>query len=153
MFGWFAKSALYMGRKRDVITDSDSEDVEEIVTATSSASLPETSHIKRATTHGLSPRQPLSTELSHDAPLVKPRASAARKQTDRRQPWIVVGCLVAAAIATACVRQWLRRRKLRPQSHDVEHLITRCSLQPSAAVLEASPPAPLQSTTFVVSQV
>lgn len=142
-----------MERKHGVGTESESEDVEEIITATSSASHPETSHLKRATTRMASPRQPLSTELSHDHELVKPQGSAARKQTDRQQPLIVVGCLVAAAIATACVRQWLKRRKLRPQSQSIEHLITRCSLQPSPAVLEASPSAPLQSTSFVVSQV
>ena len=145
-----------MDRKHVANTASDSEEVQDVI---------ETS--VQPTSRGRPPVERASTRRkasAHQSALADPRDSSEllpasskpkkkSKQTNQQRPLLIAGYLVAAAIATACVRQWLKRRKLRPKTHSVEHLITRCSLEPSSAVQNASPPPPLHSTNFVVSQV
>ena len=64
---------------------------------------------------------------------------------------LVLGCIAAAALATACVGWWIKRRKLKGRHQNVQHFITKCNLSPSEAVLTAVPPPPLLSTSFVTT--
>ena len=63
----------------------------------------------------------------------------------------VLGCLAAAALATACIGWWFKRRKLKRKTQDARHLFVKCRLTPSEAVLAAVPAPPLLSTTFVTT--
>lgn len=64
---------------------------------------------------------------------------------------VLLGCMAAAALATACIGWWYKRRKLKRKHQDVRHLITKCSLAPSEAVLTAVPAPPLLAHTFVTT--
>lgn len=66
---------------------------------------------------------------------------------------VLLGCVVAAALGTACIARWFNRRKLKHKRTNVQHLLTKCKLEPSEAVQAASPPPPLLSTTFVTTAV
>ena len=134
---------------------SDSEDINNDVPSTSERAPQPQSLGPKRTDHTISRARQRATvtDPSEVAEHRAPHARSASRQSHRQKPLIVVGCLVAAAVATACLRHWLKRRKLRPKAQDVEPLITRCKLQPSISVQNASPSGPLHSTTFVVSQV
>lgn len=62
-----------------------------------------------------------------------------------------LGCLAAAALATACIGWWFKRRKLKHKAQDARQLYVKCRLMPSEAVLAAAPAPPLLSTTFVTT--
>ena len=68
-----------------------------------------------------------------------------------QSPPVLLGCFLAAALATACFGRWFRRRKLKHKRQDVQRLVTKCKLEPSPAVQQGSPPPPLLSTTFVAT--
>jgi hypothetical protein len=85
-----------------------------------------------------------------DSSKSKHRHSAS--STNRFQsPPVMFGCLLAAALATACFGRWFRRRKLKHKRQDVQRLVTKCKLEPSPAVQQRLPPPPLLSTTFVAT--
>ena len=95
-------------------------------------------------------RQALISDAS-DKPLIQ-RAHAKSRTTRMGSP-VVIGCAVAAALATVCLGWWLKRRKLRHKRKTVGHLLTKCKLTPSVAVQSAIPPPPLLATTFVTTGV
>lgn len=80
----------------------------------------------------------------------KHRHSASSKNRIQTPP-VLFGCVLAAALATACFGRWFRRRKLKHKRQDVQCLLTQCKLEPSPAVQQRSPPPPLLSTTFVAT--
>lgn len=137
-------------------SDSDSESVEAIVVAAPAIQADEDPKVKvkhRIRKAKASKRPRKLDEPSTDSQSVATAPSTKHKAKDSQRPLILVGCLVAAAVATACFRQWFQRRKLKPKTQNIQNLITKCNLQPSEAVLTASPHPPLKSTAFVVSQV
>lgn len=71
----------------------------------------------------------------------------------RQRSPVLIGCVLAAALATVCLGRWFRRRKLKHKRQDVQHLLTKCKLEPSQAVQEALPPPPLLSISFVATAV
>lgn len=71
----------------------------------------------------------------------------------RQRSPVLIGCVLAAALATVCLGRWFRRRKLKHKRQNVQHLLTKCKLEPSQAVQEALPPPPLLSITFVATAV
>lgn len=80
------------------------------------------------------------------------KAVQHKPSTGRQKPSAaVLGCLAAAALATACVGWWFKRRKLKRKARDARQLYTKCKLTPSTAVLEAVPAPPLLSSTFVTT--
>lgn len=70
-----------------------------------------------------------------------------------KPPAGILACLAAAALATACISWWFKRRKLKHKTQDARHLFTKCTLAPSQAVMTAAPAPPLLSTTFVTTAV
>lgn len=145
-----------MGREHVANTASDSEEVEDVIETSIPPISRERPPVERASTRRKASAHQSAVAEPRDSSELLPESAKPKtksKQTDQQRPLLIAGCLVAAAIATACVRQLLKRRKLKPKTHSVEHLITRCSLEPSSAVQNASPPPPLHSTNFVVSQV
>ena len=64
---------------------------------------------------------------------------------------LLLGCVAAAALATAGIGWWFKRRKLKRKHQDVRHLLQKCKLSPAEAVLTAVPAPPLLSTTFVTT--
>lgn len=95
-------------------------------------------------------RQTLFSAASGKQNEHRPRARSRSKRT--ASP-LLVGCALAAALATACLAKWFTRRKLKRKPANVRHLLDKCHLSPSQAVQEASPPPPLLSATFVTTQV
>ena len=135
---------------RELPASSDSEDIDEL--PTTSRPLSQSTHGMERTGRKKFPAPRIVSATPSDVP--ENRASqkhGSREQRHPQKPLLVVGCLMAAAVATACLRHWLKRRKLRPKAQNVEALITRCKLQPSTPAQAGS--VPLHSTNFVVSQV
>ncbi|KAL3142976.1 Amidase 1 [Trebouxia sp. C0009 RCD-2024] len=65
----------------------------------------------------------------------------------------ILGCLAAAALATACIGWWFKRRKMKHKTQDARQLFIKCTLAPSQAVMAAVPAPPLLSTTFITTAV
>ena len=74
-----------------------------------------------------------------------------KPHTGHKPSPLVLGCVAAAALATACIGWWLKRRKLKRKHQDVWHLLQKCNLSPSEVVLTAVPAPTLLSTTFVTT--
>ena len=105
-----------------------------------------------------SPSHPRRDRLraSQASQSAEPKAESQHKLSmrshSRQKPsTAVLGCLAAAALATACVAWWFKRRKLKRKVQDARQLFVKCKLTPSKAVLEAVPAPPLLSTTFVTT--
>lgn len=90
-------------------------------------------------------RQALQSSGSRKAVQHKPSTGGQKPSA------AILGCLAAAALATACIGWWFKRRKLKRKARDAKHLFTKCKLTPSTAVSEAIPAPPLLSTTFVTT--
>ena len=93
-------------------------------------------------------RQALQSDEQKEAVQHKPSSLYHRRQ---KPSAAVLGCLAAAALATACIGWWFKRRKLKRKAQDARHLFVKCRLTPSEAVLAAVPAPPLLSTTFVTT--
>lgn len=138
---------------RELPASSDSEDIDEL--PTTSTSLSQSAYPGTARTGRKKSSAPRIVSATQPSEVAEDHALQKHSFHERRhpqKPLLVVGCLVAAAVATACLRHWLKRRKLRPKAQNVEALLTRCKLQPSMPAQTAGS-APLHNTTFVVSQV
>lgn len=93
-------------------------------------------------------RQALQSDEKKKAVGHKPATLNHRRQ---KPSAAVLGCLAAAALATACIGWWFKRRKLKRKAQDARQLLVKCRLMPSEAVLAAVPAPPLLSTTFVTT--
>ena len=132
--------------KPDLDSETDKEDAGNV-----SASHPETQPVTSPSRRDrLRARQslPSSTHGQHNE-----HQSQSRSPHRRQTSPVLIGCVLAAALATVCLGRWFRRRKLKHKRQNVRHLLTKCKLEPSQAVQEALPPPPLLSNTFVTTAV
>ena len=113
-------------------------------TAVESVESPALSQTRR---ERLRARQALQSDVQEKADQHKP----AKHHRRQKPSAAVLGCLAAAALATACIGWWFKRRKLKRKAQDARQLFLKCRLMPSEAVLTAVPAPPLLSTTFVTT--